>query len=338
MVKRKVKTEGSILDAINKKFGEGSLIRLGDTPVTDVEVVPTGSIGLDRALGIGGFPRGRIIEIFGKEMTAKTTLAFHVIANAQKAGIRCAFIDAEHALDLKYAQRIGVDTKELLVSQPMSGEEGLNIAEMLVISEEVGFIVIDSVAALVPQKEVDGEVGIQLPGIQARMMSQACRKLVALVATHNCSVIFINQTRMKIGVIFGNPEVTPGGTALKFYSTIRIDMKNKGKIKDKDGVQEASKLWAYVVKNKLAAPFRGANLVVKYGEGIDKWDELVEYLVELNYIKITNNRWYTFKGKKVDGKKRLLVLLKSKADYDKLAQQVQEGLNEFRESIDNVEE
>ena len=272
------------IDLIQTKFGEGAIISLGDTPKVDVDVIPTGSIGLDEALGVGGIPRGRIIEIYGPESSGKTTLTLHIIAEAQKKGGICAFIDAEHALDPVYAKNIGVKVDRLLVSQPDTGEQALEIVDSLVRSGNIDVVVVDSVAALTPKDEIEGDMGAHHVGKQARLMSQALRKLTAIVAKSKTTVIFINQIRMKIGVMFGSPETTPGGKALKFYSSVRIDIRRKAQIKKGEEVVGA-RTKVKIAKNKVAPPFRTTEFDIIYGEGISKTGELLALGEKYGLIK-----------------------------------------------------
>ncbi|HLL75891.1 MAG TPA: recombinase RecA [Pyrinomonadaceae bacterium] len=282
---------------IEKKFGKGSIMLLGDKQVADVQSISTTSLSLDAAIGIGGVPRGRIIEIYGPESSGKTTLALHIVAEAQKAGGVAAYIDAEHAMDSEYAGKLGVSIDDLLISQPDSGEQALEIAEALVRSNGVDIIVIDSVAALVPRAELDGEMGDSLPGLQARLMSQALRKLTAIVAQSNTSLIFINQIREKIGVMFGSPETTTGGRALKFYSSLRLDIRRIGAIKDGDrAVGNRTKV--KVVKNKVAPPFRECEFDIMYGEGISREGDLLDLAVT-NRIVEKSGAWFSYKGERL---------------------------------------
>src|SRR5437870_1340466 len=318
------KALGLALAQIDKQFGKGSVMRLGERPVTQMQVIPTGSIALDVALGIGGFPRGRVVEIFGPESSGKTTVALHAIAQAQKGGGSAAFIDAEHALDPKYAKMLGVNTDELLVSQPDSGEQALEIAEVLVRSGAIDILVIDSVAALVPKAELEGEMGDSLPGLQARLMSQALRKLTAIVSKSNTCMIFINQIREKIGVMFGNPETTTGGRALKFYSSIRTDIRRVASIKEGDQVV-GNRTRVKIVKNKLAPPFREAEFDILYNQGISYEGDLLDLAAEKKLVE-KSWTWRSYKGeRRGQGRENAKQFLKEHPD---LAQALDAKLRE----------
>lgn len=293
----KDKALDAALSQIERAFGKGSIMRLGQNTNIDIEAIPTGSLGIDIALGIGGLPKGRIIEIYGPESSGKTTLALSVIAQAQKRDGTCAFIDAEHALDPSYAKKIGVDIENLLVSQPDSGEQALEIADTLVRSGAIDVMVVDSVAALVPKAELEGEMGDAHMGLQARLMSQALRKLTATVARSNTLIIFINQIRMKLGVMFGNPETTTGGNALKFYASVRMDIRRVGAIKDKDEVI-GSQTRVKIVKNKVAPPFKTVDFDIMYGEGISKTGELIDLGVKSGIIEKAG-AWFSYNGDKI---------------------------------------
>lgn len=293
----KKKALEAAMSQIDRAFGKGSVMKLGQQESLDIETIPTGSLGLDIGLGIGGLPKGRIIEIYGPESSGKTTLALHVLAEAQKKGGTCAFVDAEHALDPVYAKNLGVDTDELLISQPDTGEQSLEIADTLVRSGAVDVLVIDSVAALVPQAELEGEMGDTHVGLQARLMSQALRKLTGSISRSKCMVIFINQIRMKIGVMFGSPETTSGGNALKFYASVRIDIRRIGQIKNKDEIV-GNQTRVKVVKNKVAPPFKIVEFDIMYGEGISKTGEILDLGVKAEIVEKSGS-WYSYDSQRI---------------------------------------
>ena len=314
-----------VLNDIEKQFGKGSIMKLGDSQHMKVDVVSSGCLSLDIALGVGGYPRGRIIEIYGPESSGKTTFALQAIAEVQKTGGRAAFIDAEHALDPVYAKRLGVNVDELLLSQPDTGEQALEICEALVRSQAISIVVIDSVAALVPQAEIDGEMGDSHVGLQARLMSQALRKLSGTINKTNTIAIFINQLREKVGVMFGNPETTPGGRALKFYSTIRLDIRRNEQLKMGDGVV-GNKTTIKVVKNKVAPPFKTAVVDIMYGEGVSHEGEVIDLAVEANIVEKTG-AWYSYQGEKLgQGKENVKLLLK---DNPELCSEIETKVREY---------
>ncbi len=293
----KSKALESAMSQIEKSFGKGSIMKLGSQESMNIEAIPTGSIALDNALGIGGIPKGRIIEIYGPESSGKTTLTLHIIAECQKKGGTCAFVDAEHALDPVYAKNLGVDVDELVVSQPDTGEQALEITDTLVRSGAVDLVIVDSVAALVPKAEIEGEMGDKHVGLQARLMSQALRKLTGSINKTNCTVIFINQIRMKIGVMFGSPETTTGGNALKFYSSVRLDIRRIGSIKDKDEVV-GNETKVKVVKNKVSPPFKLAHFEITYGQGINRAGELIDLGVDLDLVE-KSGAWFSYDGVRI---------------------------------------
>ncbi|HON52528.1 MAG TPA: recombinase RecA [Bacteroidales bacterium] len=312
----KLKALQLTLDKIDKTYGKGTIMKMGDHAVEDVAVIPSGSIGIDLALGVGGYPRGRIIEIYGPESSGKTTLAIHAIAESQKNGGVAAFIDAEHAFDRFYAEKLGVDLENLLISQPDNGEQALEITDHLIRSGAIDIIVVDSVAALTPKSEIEGDMGDSKMGLQARLMSQALRKLTATINKTSTTVIFINQLRDKIGVMFGNPETTTGGNALKFYASVRIDVRKIGQIKDGDNVQ-GNRTRVKIVKNKVAPPFRSAEFDMIFGEGISKIGEIIDLGVELDIIKKSGS-WFSYGETKLgQGRDTLKQLLKDNPELTK---------------------
>ena len=319
----KEKALDAALSQIERTFGKGSIMRLGQCQnAIEIPAISSGSLGLDMALGIGGFPRGRVIEIYGPESSGKTTLALHVVSEAQKKGGACAYIDAEHALDPSYATKLGVNINDLLISQPDTGEQALEIADTLVRSGAIDVLVVDSVAALVPKAEIEGEMGDQHMGLQARLMSQALRKLTASVARSNTMIIFINQIRMKIGVMFGNPETTTGGNALKFYASVRIDIRRTGQIKDKDQVI-GNQTRVKVVKNKVAPPFKTVEFDIIYGEGISKTGEILDLGVSAGVVE-KSGAWYSYKGNKIgQGRESARQYLKEHSD---VAQEIEAAI------------
>ena len=322
----KEKAVETAMTQIERQFGKGSIMKLGSSPIVDVPVVPTGSLALDKAMGVGGYPRGRVIEIFGPESSGKTTLALHAVAEAQKLGGIVAFIDAEHALDTSYARKLGVNCDELLVAQPDTGEQALEIADMLVRSGALDIIVIDSVAALVPRAEIEGEMGDSHMGLQARLMSQALRKLTGTISKTLTSVIFINQIRMKIGVVFGNPETTTGGNALKFYSSVRLDIRRIGSIKDGQDIV-GNRTRVRVVKNKMAPPFMDAEFDILYGEGISQSGDLLDTGVAAGIIDKSGS-WFSYDGERIgQGRQNVIKFLKENPDiYNSVSGKLKEAL------------
>jgi recombination protein RecA len=319
----RMKALAAAIGGIEKQFGKGSIMRLGDgAEAQPVAVVPTGSLGLDLALGVGGLPRGRVVEIYGPESSGKTTLALHAIAEVQRQGGVAAFVDAEHALDVTYARRLGVSLPDLLVSQPDTGEQALEIAEQLVRSGAVDLVVIDSVAALVPRAEIEGEMGDAHMGVQARLMSQALRKLTAVVSRNQSIVVFINQIRMKIGVVFGNPETTTGGNALKFYSSVRLDIRRIGQVKEGEAIV-GNRTRVKVVKNKLAPPFREAEFDIRYGVGVDRWAEALDLAADRGVVE-KSGAWFALDGERIgQGRERSSEWLRAHPEaYQRLVERV----------------
>ena len=327
MVDDKEKALAETFKAIEKQYGKGAVMKLGDKAIEAIEVIPSGSIALDVALGVGGYPKGRIIEIYGPESSGKTTFALHAIAEAQKNGGYAAFVDAEHALDPTYAKALGVDTDNLILSQPDNGEQALEIVEALVRSNAIDIIVIDSVAALVPQAEIEGDMGSSHVGLQARLMSQALRKLSGTINKTNTTCIFINQLREKVGVMFGNPETTPGGRALKFYSTIRLDIRRNEQLKMGDGIV-GNKTTIKVVKNKVAPPFKTATVDIMYGEGVSRTGEIVDMGAEAGILEKSGS-WYSYNGEKLgQGKETIKELLKKD---NKLREELEGKIRQYYE-------
>ncbi len=327
------------LAQIDKQFGKGSAMRLGQRPVVEVDVIPSGSLALDLALGIGGYPRGRIIEIYGPESSGKTTLTLHAIAEAQKKGLSCAFVDAEHAFDPTYAKNLGINTDEMIISQPDNGEAALEITDTLVRSGAVDLIIIDSVAALVPQVELEGGMADNQMGLQARLMSKALRKLTGSISKTNCTVIFINQIRMKIGVMFGSPETTSGGNSLKFYASVRLDIRRGAQVKDKEDIL-GNETKVKVVKNKVAPPFKTADFEIIYGEGVSRLGEVID-LATNNDIIEKSGSWYAYKGAKIgQGKENVKEHLKANpkiADEIEAAVRAKLGIGKDKKATEKAE-
>lgn len=328
----KQKALQAAIDQINKQFGKGSIMRLGDNKQLDIESIPTGSLSLDIALGIGGLPCGRIIEIYGPESSGKTTLTLELIAQAQKLGKSCAFIDAEHALDPVYASKLGVNIQNLYVSQPDNGEQALDICDTLVRSGGVDLIIVDSVAALVPKAEIDGDMGDSHMGLQARLMSQALRKLTGSIKQANCMCVFINQLRMKIGVMFGNPETTTGGNALKYYASVRLDIRKGAAIKTKDGDVLGNETKVKVVKNKVAPPFKAAEFQILYNKGISKGSEIVDLGVKIKAI-VKSGAWFSYNGEKIgQGKSNVIDYL---TEHPEVSDEIEAKIREFYSNKDD---
>ncbi len=324
----KLKALKLTLDKLDKAYGKGTVMKMSDAPVVDVDVISSGSLGLDVALGVGGYPKGRVVEIYGPESSGKTTLTLHAIAEAQKAGGIAAFIDAEHAFDRFYAENLGIDIDNLIISQPDNGEQALEIADNLVRSGAIDLIVIDSVAALTPRSEIEGEMGDSKMGLHARLMSQALRKLTGSISKTNCTMIFINQLREKIGVMFGNPETTTGGNALKFYASVRLDIRRSTQIKDSDGSVRGNKTRVKVVKNKVAPPFKLAEFDIMYGEGVSKVGEILDLAVEFDIIQKSGS-WFSYDATKLgQGRDAVKQMIKDNPDLmDELEAKIKAIIN-----------
>ena len=323
----KLKALKLTLDKLDKAYGKGTVMKMSDAPVIDVDVISSGSLGLDLALGVGGYPKGRVVEIYGPESSGKTTLTLHAIAETQKAGGIAAFIDAEHAFDRFYAQNLGVDIDNLIISQPDNGEQALEIADNLVRSGAIDMIVIDSVAALTPKSEIEGEMGDSKMGLHARLMSQALRKLTGSISKTNCTMVFINQLREKIGVMFGNPETTTGGNALKFYASVRLDIRRSTQIKDSDGTVRGNKTRVKVVKNKVAPPFKLAEFDIMYGEGVSKVGEVLDLAVDFDIVKKSGS-WFSYDETKLgQGRDAVKQMIKDNPDLmDELEEKIKAAL------------
>ena len=320
------------MDKLDKTYGKGAVMRMGDSAVEEVEVISSGSISINRALGIGGYPRGRVVEIYGPESSGKTTLTLHAIAEVQKNGGIAAFIDAEHAFDRTYAEKLGIQTEDLIISQPDHGEQALEIADNLIRSGAIDLIVIDSVAALTPKSEIEGEMGDSKMGLHARLMSQALRKLTSTISKTNCTVIFINQLREKIGVMFGNPETTTGGNALKFYASVRLDIRRSTQIKDGDGNVQGNRTKVKVVKNKVAPPFRTAEFDIMYGEGVSRLGEIIDLGVDYEIVKKSGS-WFSYDDTKLgQGRDAVKALLQ---DNPELAEEIEQKIYEALRLINN---
>jgi len=325
----KLKALKLTLDKLDKAYGKGTVMKMSDAAIQDVEAIPSGSLGLDIALGVGGYPRGRVIEIYGPESSGKTTLTLHAIAEAQKAGGIAAFIDAEHAFDRFYAEKLGVDIDNLIISQPDNGEQALEIADNLIRSGAIDIVVVDSVAALTPKSEIEGEMGDSKMGLHARLMSQALRKLTGSISKTNCTVIFINQLREKIGVMFGNPETTTGGNALKFYASVRLDIRRSTQIKSSNGDVLGNKTRVKVVKNKVAPPFKMAEFDIMYGEGVSKVGEILDVAVEYEIVKKSGS-WFSYEDTKLgQGRDAVKAIIKDNPElFDELEQKIKTAIKE----------